>query len=98
MKKAINFKLALNALFWPVVHSILYHYVNWERMWYTPKCKFKKGDLVKINWKAKIFFKRHYLVNLLPTQPMIFDKIDNDNVVDMVDKTNWNLYWLRRAL
>lgn len=76
--------------------NLLYKYVNWERMWYEPKCKFVKGDKVKLNWKAKVYF-RGDLVKPLPTDYMIFDRIDNDNVVDLQDGTTWNLYWLCRA-
>ena len=98
MKKEINFNLLQKPFFWvyAAVRSFLYRYVDWECMWYSPKCKFKKGDLVKLNWKAKVYFKSD-LIRPLPTQPMVFDKIDNDNIVDMVGGEAWNLYWLCRA-
>ena len=79
-----------------VMRGFLYKYVNWERIWFKPKCKFIKGDRVKINWKAKMYFKGE-LIKPLPTEFMIFDKIDKDNVVDMENGDTWNLYWLCRA-
>ena len=79
-----------------LLSNLLYKYVDWERMWYEPKCKFVKGDKVKLNWKAKVYF-RGDLVKPLPTDYMIFDRIDNDNVVYLQDGTSWNLYWLCRS-
>lgn len=74
-----------------VVRSLIAMYVDWERMWYDPKNKFTKGDKVKLNWKYRYHF------NKKDNRIFVFDKIDQDNVVDMADGEVYNLYWLTRA-
>lgn len=74
-----------------VVRSLIATYVDWERMWYDPKNKFTKGDKVKLNWKYRYHF------NEKDNRIFVFDKIDQDNVVDMADGEVYNLYWLTRA-
>ena len=77
------------------VHSILYKYVDWERMWYKTKCKLKKGDKVKLNWKAKVYFKDTTVK--LPTQTMVVDEITKSGrciILDIGD--SWNEYWLTK--
>jgi len=72
-----------------VISRLLFKYVDWERMWYNPKCKFKKGDKVKLNWKAKV-------MGYKQQESMTFLKIDKDGVVDTKEKESWNIYWLCR--
>jgi hypothetical protein len=87
-KDEITWKQALNIPV--VVRRLLYKYVDWERMWYEPKCKFVRGDKVKLNWKYKIFvYDGKY-----PKDVWTFDKIDKDNVVDTIEDVTYNLYWL----
>ncbi len=74
-----------------VVRSLISMYVDWERMWYSPKNKFTKGDKVKLNWKSRYHF------NKKDNRVFVFDKIDQDNVVDMTDGEVYNLYWLTHA-
>tara|TARA_B110000211_G_C13982049_1_gene509875 strand:- start:240 stop:518 length:279 start_codon:yes stop_codon:yes gene_type:complete len=74
-----------------VVRSLIAMYVDWERMWYDPKNNFTKGDKVKLNWKYRYHF------NKKDNRVFVFDKIDQDNVVDMADGEVYNLYWLTSA-
>ena len=73
-----------------VVRSLLLKYVDWERMWYNPKNKFKSGDKIKLNWKA-------WVTGYKQITPMTFKSIDSDNVVDTNEGDTWNLYWLCRS-
>ncbi|WP_445714110.1 hypothetical protein [Flavobacterium sp.] len=73
-------------------NKLLYKYVDWERMWYNPKCNLKKGDKLKLNWKAKVYFK----TNILNDENPIFKKIDKDNLVYFKSGETCNLYWLSR--
>jgi hypothetical protein len=75
-----------------VVRSFIYKYIDWERMWYEPKNKFVKGDKLRLNWRYK-----YCLENTKQHLVFVFDKIDNDNVVDMKCGETYNLYWLTRA-
>jgi hypothetical protein len=75
-----------------VVRSFIYKYIDWERMWYEPKNKFVKGDKVRLNWRYK-----YCLENTKQHLVFVFDKINNDNVVDMECGETYNLYWLTRA-
>lgn len=86
--KALNKTDVISSFF----NKLLYKYVDWERMWYNPKCKFKKGDKLKLNWKAKVFFK----TNILNDENPIFKKIDKENLVYFKSGETCNLYWLTR--
>jgi hypothetical protein len=93
MIKDINVWKELKALhIGVVVRSLIDSYIDWERMWYEPKNKFVKGDKVKLNWKYK-----YHLENTKQHLVFVFDKIDDDNVVDMECGETYNLYWLTRA-
>lgn len=74
-----------------VMRGLLLKYVDWERMWYSPKCKFKKGDKLKLNWKAKVMGYEQL------EKPITFEKIHKDGVVYTKENDPWNIYWLRRA-
>ena len=86
------FKLSLKKPFTihVVMRGLLFKYVDWERMWYNPKCNFKKGDKIKLNWKAKV-------MGYEMEKSMTFLKVDKDGVVDTKEKDSWNIYWLCRA-
>ena len=73
-------------------NKLLYKYIDWERMWYNPKCNFKKGDKLKLNWRARAYFK----TNILNDKNPIFLKIDKDNLVYFKSGETCNLYWLSR--
>lgn len=77
------------------IKNLIYKYVDWERTWYNPnpKLELKKGDKVKLNWKAK-----SHLGNIdINKGIMIFDNIDENDVVEMESGECYNLYWLKRA-
>lgn len=87
------FKLSLKKPFFihAVMRGLLLKYVDWERMWYSPKCRFKKGDKLKLNWKAIVMGYEQF------EKPIIFERVDKDGVVVGKDNDLWNIYWLRRA-
>ena len=79
-----------------VICSLLYTYIDRQKMWYEPKNKFKRGDKVKLNWKYIVLF-RDDLDRYYKPYTLTFDKIDNANVVDTIEGETYNLYWLCHA-
>jgi len=76
-----------------LIKKLIYKYVDWEKMWYMPKNKFRPGDKVKLNWKAKSHFEK----TKVNWGVMKFKGIDRDDVVEMEDGDYCSLYWLKRG-
>ena len=38
-----------------LINKLLFKYVDWERMRYTPKINWRPKDKVRLNWKGRIF-------------------------------------------
>lgn len=76
-------------------HKILYKYVDWERLWYSSNKEFKAYDKVKLNWKAKVFFKNSYDKEKL-NKEMVVEKVEG-NFVYILNDWCWGKYWLTKV-
>ena len=77
------------------LRKILQLYVSWEASWYFPECTFKKDDLVKLNWKAKVQFDEEFLNDFRTSNDnMVVEEVDEDNIVILKDGEMWSSYWL----
>jgi hypothetical protein len=91
-KKSILSKF--HSLISGVVRSLLYKYVDWERMWYEVK-DIPEGSLVVSNWKAKVYFYGSEVVDLIK-QPEIVKEVDF-GVAETTNDNSYNCYWLKRV-
>jgi len=77
-----------------VVRSLLYKYVDWERMWYEVK-DIPEGSLVVSNWKAKVYFYGSDVIDLIK-EPEIVKCVDC-GVAETTNDNSYNCYWLKRV-
>jgi hypothetical protein len=87
-------KTKSNGIIQRVVRSLLYKYVDWERMWYKAK-DIPKGSLVVSNWKAKVYFYGSEVVDLIK-EPEIVKEVDC-GVAETTNDNSYNCYWLKRV-
>jgi hypothetical protein len=71
--------------------KFLSDYVDWERRWYEPN-HIKVGDVVKMNWKAKVNLKL-----VLPTNTMVVKNVSLSGTANMEDGQQWHIYWLQKV-
>ena len=105
MRKDFHHKTMVSIKIKNIIHYILYWYVYWQigRGLYQ-NTHFKKGDIVKYNWKAKVVIDTLYQrdKNKLKEIKMIIKCKDGSgyfNYIDLVDRTEGGCdsFWLRRV-
>ena len=80
-----------------MIRKLLYAYVNWERMWFESKLRLEVGDVVKYNWKAKVFFTKDSDEWWdKERKEMLVVDYPKDGVVD-TDNGCVSLYWLKKV-
>lgn len=76
-----------------IVSNLLYRYVDWERMWREPRCRFKDGDVLKTNWKYNVNISDEDIDSRFVFRSLLEDGVATVDTED-AKGTCMSIYWL----